>query len=195
MISVLSAAAADLDAHNKLCRESALLKFNSIATMGPASDIAKYREELVAEIDTLFQASHHASFLRSRLPYRHSLAHITRRCGQEYIERNASRDPFQNLEYYAMPLAVGGSSYFASIMISIFCFKPKTTEWDWEFGDACTSINEFLQDIYQLVWLVTLCYVVYRTNGAWSRLKVRSRYFVFFSHSFHLLSFACLSRL
>jgi len=48
---------------------------------------------------------------------------------QDYIERNASRDPFRNLEYYAMPLAVGGSSYFASIMISIFCFKPKTTEW------------------------------------------------------------------
>jgi len=137
-------AAADLDAHNQLCRESALSKFDSIATMGPADDIAKYRGELLAEMDDFFQ---------------------------DYIERNASRDPFRNLEYYAMPLAVGGSSYFASIMISIFCFKPKTTEWDYELGDICTSVNDFLQDIYQLVWLVTLCYIVYKTNGAWSRLK------------------------
>merc|ERR1711939_1164850 len=95
-------AAADLDAHNALCREAAIDKFNSIATMGPADEIAKYRDSLVEEMDEMFQ---------------------------EYIENNAARDPFQNLEYYALPLAVGGSSYFATIVISIFCFQPKTTEW------------------------------------------------------------------
>ena len=99
---VILTAAADLDAHNALCREAAIDKFNSIATMGPADDIAKYRDSLVEEMDEMFQ---------------------------EYIENNAARDPFQNLEYYALPLAVGGSSYFATIVISIFCFQPKTTEW------------------------------------------------------------------
>jgi len=137
-------AAPELDGHNQLCRESALSKFDSIATMGPADDIARYRNELIAEMDELFK---------------------------DYIERNASSDPFRNLEYYAMPLAVGGSSYFASVMVSIFCVRPKTTDWDYELGDVCTSIQDFLQDIYQLVWLVTLCYIVYKTNGAWSRLK------------------------
>ena len=43
---------------------------------------------------------------------------------------------------------------------------------DYEFGDVCKSVSDFLVDIYQLVWLVTLAYVVYKTNGAWSRLKV-----------------------
>ena len=137
-------AAAELDAHHVLCKESALSKYNSIATMGPADDLAAYRDELTAEIDELFQ---------------------------DYIENNASRDPFQNLEYYALPIAVGASSYFATILISLFCFQPKTTEWDYELGDVCTSVSDFLVDIYQLVWLVTLAYVVYKTNGAWSRLK------------------------
>ena len=48
---------------------------------------------------------------------------------------------------------------------------------DYEVGDMCASVQDFLQDIYQLVWLVTLCYVIYKTNGAWSRLKVTNRSF------------------
>ena len=63
--------AAALDEHNALCREAALGKYSSIATIGPAEEIAQYRKQLLEQMDEKFE---------------------------EYIEANTNRDPFKNME-------------------------------------------------------------------------------------------------
>ena len=63
--------AAALDEHNALCREAALGKYSSIATIGPAEEIAQYRKQLCSQMDEKFE---------------------------EYIEANTNRDPFKNME-------------------------------------------------------------------------------------------------
>ena len=73
--------------------------------------------------------------------------------------------------YYALPLTVGLSAYIFRVFIDILCPSPRTTEWDYELGDGCRSISNFLVDIYQLLLLITMVYVIYKTNGAWNRLK------------------------
>ena len=66
---------------------------------------------------------------------------------------------------------MGLSAYIFRVFIDILCPSPRTTEWDYELGDGCRSISNFLVDIYQLLLLITMVYVIYKTNGAWNRLK------------------------
>jgi len=127
-----------------IARAAAVQKYEMIATIGPAHDIAKYKTELRDQMAAQYD---------------------------EYVEANKNRDPFKNLEFYALPLAIGISTYFLRVILDIFCWQPVTTEFDWEIRDFCKSFSDTLCDVYHLILLIGVVVVIYKTNGAWNRVK------------------------
>jgi hypothetical protein len=74
-----------LSATHELAKVAALHKFDMIATIGARDDVARFRLELGDAM-----TEQHA----------------------EYVDNNKHRDPFKNLEFYALPLGVGIATYF-----------------------------------------------------------------------------------
>ena len=186
--------------------------------MGSAADIARHRDLLIAEMDGLFQASHHTVYC-VHLCHCHKLTSMRTAA----TDRSTSREtplvilskiwsttpcPWQSAAALTSQAScsvssasdrrqqTGERSPLLPCLTACCRYRTIATGFecspfgshhirDYELGDVCASVNDFLQDIYQLVWLVTFIYVIYKTNGAWSRLKVRSaRLCLFRTHLF-----------
>ena len=80
--------------HDKVCREAAIEKFDSMATLGPKSDIEVFRKELRETLVTRFK---------------------------EYEEANRLRDPFAFVGPYIVPLLVALAAYMIRWVMDIFC--------------------------------------------------------------------------
>ncbi|CAM9450639.1 unnamed protein product, partial [Chrysoparadoxa australica] len=99
-------------AHHALCLAGALAVFSSIATMGRADSIEKALNELRAEIDEEYK---------------------------RYSQLNSARNPFQNLEYYLLPMCVATCAFVLRWIADWTC-----APW----SDTCKLAADGLGHIY-----------------------------------------------
>lgn len=86
----------ELEAHHQLCFHGAMTIFDAGAKMGRHSQILKFRADVVDEI-----AKEH----------------------QRYVELNAERDPYKNLEFYLVPGALAIALLVFRITQDLFCYE------------------------------------------------------------------------
>lgn len=86
----------ELEAHHQLCFQGAMTVFDTGARMGRRSQIMKFRGELVDEIE---------------------------KENIRYLEVNAERDPYKNLQYYLVPGCIAISLLTFRIIQDLFCYE------------------------------------------------------------------------
>lgn len=86
----------ELESHHQLCLLAAMTVFDAGARMGRHSQILKFREELAGEIE------------KER---------------QRYVEVNAERDPYKNLEFYLIPGVIALSLLAFRIFQDLMCYE------------------------------------------------------------------------
>jgi atlastin len=85
----------ELESHHQLCLTAAMAVFDAGARMGRHSQILQYRQELANEIE------------KER---------------QRYVEVNAERDPYKNLEFYLIPGVIALSLLAFRIFQDLMCY-------------------------------------------------------------------------
>uniref|UniRef100_A0A7S2XX59 Uncharacterized protein n=1 Tax=Fibrocapsa japonica TaxID=94617 RepID=A0A7S2XX59_9STRA len=102
----------EFEPHAKTCKAACLEMFDAMANMGRASAIAAMRQELVTDVD------------------------------EEYVRYktvNAQRNPFKNIEYYIVPLALAAVAFILQWVADLSCS-------DW--SDTCSETSHALGHIY-----------------------------------------------
>lgn len=86
----------ELEAHHQLCAQGAVAIFDAGAKMGRHSQILKFRAEVVDEIER----EHH-----------------------RFVELNAERDPYKNLEFYLVPGALALALLVFRVVQDLLCYE------------------------------------------------------------------------
>ncbi len=135
---------AKLREHAAVCTEAAIAQFRSIASIGSAAEIRRFEQLLEEEIAEKLN---------------------------EYVDANKNRDPFRNLELYAIPMVVACGSYVVRVFTDLVCFEPLTPEFDWEYGDVCRGASEMWTHVYVVIFTVLGMITVATGHGAWERIQ------------------------
>ena len=98
--------------------KKAVESYNRIATIGSVQSIKKYRESLLSDIE------------EDR---------------KRYFNLNALRNPFRDIEMYAVPVAVAGSSWFVATLFDIMCTS-----------EVCGVVEDTFKRVYMFVALCLL---------------------------------------
>lgn len=86
----------ELEAHHQLCVHGAVTIFDAGAKMGRHSQILKFRADVIAEIER----EHH-----------------------RFVELNAERDPYKNLEFYLVPGALAIALLVFRVAQDLMCYE------------------------------------------------------------------------
>lgn len=86
----------ELEAHHQLCFQGAIAIFDHGAKMGRHSQILKFRGEVIAEMEK----EHH-----------------------RFVELNAERDPYKNLEFYLVPGALAIALLVFRVAQDLMCYE------------------------------------------------------------------------
>lgn len=86
----------ELEAHHQLCFQGAIFIFDHGAKMGRHSQILKFRHDVIEEIEK----EHH-----------------------RFVELNAERDPYKNLEFYLVPGALAIALLVFRIVQDLMCYE------------------------------------------------------------------------
>lgn len=86
----------ELEAHHQLCFQGAILIFDHGAKMGRHSQILKFRHDVIEEIEK----EHH-----------------------RFVELNAERDPYKNLEFYLVPGALAIALLVFRVVQDLMCYE------------------------------------------------------------------------
>ena len=122
-------------------------QYDSKATYGPDTEIAKYRRRLRDECTLVLQ---------------------------EMLEINKERDPFRNLIIYTPMFAVAFGSYATRVVVdNMFCgwISQATTEFDWEVADVCVGFTRTLSFLYGTVFFFAMVAVAVKGHAGLNRLK------------------------
>lgn len=119
--------------HHAKALEESFGHFDEIATMGPDATIATFRSKLVAELESQKVA---------------------------YIDSNALRNPFKDLEFYLLPGMIAFVSFFIAYIIDASC------------GHAvCEATELAFTRIYGIALFVVVVLAWKHIHGAWFYLK------------------------
>ncbi|KAJ0396780.1 hypothetical protein ATCC90586_008020 [Pythium insidiosum] len=108
----------ELQKHHELCFEGAMTVFDAGAKMGRRSQIMIYRERLVDHIE----AEH-----------------------KRYVDVNAERDPYKNLEFYLVPGVLAFGLLIFRVAQDIFCYE--SIGYDIPLYD-CKHVSHTLSHLY-----------------------------------------------
>lgn len=114
-----------IEYHNKAYK-IAFAMFDERAKMGPPAGIQKFRDNLETKI------------LEDK---------------SKYFENNSLRNPYKDTEQYALPVAIGVGSWFASKFLTIICD-----------ANVCVNISNLLSKIFLLLLIVFIAMT-------WEKLK------------------------
>jgi atlastin len=108
----------ELEAHHQLCFLAAITIFDHGAKMGRHSQILKFRAEVIAEIEQ----EHH-----------------------RFVELNAERDPYKNLEFYLVPGALAIALLVFRVTQDLLCYE--NIGYDIPLYD-CKHVSSTLSHLY-----------------------------------------------
>ena len=134
-----------LATHEKVCFDSALMKYDSKANLGSASMIKEFRTDLTQKMKKKWE---------------------------DYSTNNAAKDPYKNLEFYFFPACICIASYVAHFVASFVCWTPETPEFDFEIADVCQSGKNMLHFVYGGIFWFFVIMVVVMGKQAWERLQL-----------------------
>ncbi|TMW65717.1 hypothetical protein Poli38472_008359 [Pythium oligandrum] len=123
----------ELKSHHALCFEGAVTVFDTGAKMGRHSQIMAFRARLIEEIET-----EHA----------------------RYIEVNAERDPYKNLEFYLVPGVIAFALLAFRIAQDLFCYEH--IGYDIPLYD-CKHVSSTLSHLYWAI-IVFMLLITFSTG-------------------------------
>lgn len=127
--------AESLEAHHVACKEGALSKFDSMANMGRRTIIAACRARVQRDM-----TKEHAM----------------------YTESNDNKNPFRNLEYYMLPMAIGLMAVVLRTVADATCS---------EYSDVCREASHAFGHVYIVIFTFLLIMASSSAYGAWDHLK------------------------
>lgn len=122
----------ELAAHHTTHVTQALRIFDDIATMGMPSSISRFREVLVGQLSEE---------------------------GKRYAETNSLRNPYKDVEYYLLPLAIALLSMIAAKLVDWTCSH-----------DVCEKVEDTFENVYLFIFFVIIVM-------AWRNIKGALAYF------------------
>jgi atlastin len=128
----------ELASHNKACVQAASKAFHDIANMGLQKEIDKYEQELLAEVDNEWE---------------------------NYRVNNGNKDPYKNLEFYILPIAIAFMSYFATYIVDA-CAAAGTS-----ISPYCRHASDLFNNIFWCVMTFFLVMIASTGQGAVTRAK------------------------
>lgn len=120
----------ELEAHHQLCFQGAILIFDHGAKMGRHSQILKFRHDVIEEIEK----EHH-----------------------RFVELNAERDPYKNLEFYLVPGALAIALLVFRIAQDLMCYE--NIGYDIPLYD-CKHVSSTLSHLYWAIIVFMLLITV-----------------------------------
>ncbi|KAF1332694.1 Atlastin-like protein, partial [Globisporangium splendens] len=120
----------ELEAHHQACFQGALTIFDAGAKMGRHSQILKFRAEVIEEIEK----EHH-----------------------RFVELNAERDPYKNLEFYLVPGALAIGLLTFRIFQDLLCYEH--IGYDIPLYD-CKHVSHTLSHLYWAIIVFMLLITV-----------------------------------
>ncbi|KAG7378634.1 Alkyltransferase-like protein 1 [Phytophthora pseudosyringae] len=131
----------ELDAHHKACLEGAMDVFDDGARMGRRSEIVRYRQEVADQIEK----------------ERH-----------RYLEINAERDPYKNLEFYLIPGCLALSLLVFRISQDLLCYDH--IGYDIPLYD-CKQVSHTLSHLYWALIVFMLLIMMSTGQVMFKRVK------------------------
>jgi atlastin len=123
----------DLRDLHEVTYNEAVATFDEMATMGAESSIEKMRDGL---LETLEEER------------------------KRYFTTNALRNPFKDLEFYLLPIAVALVSWFLSVITDVTCST-----------DFCERVEDTFVNIYFFILLMVIVLTWKQISSAWRYLK------------------------
>ncbi|KAL3665565.1 hypothetical protein V7S43_009599 [Phytophthora oleae] len=131
----------ELEAHHKACLQGAMDVFDDGARMGRRSEIIRYRQEVVDQIDK----------------ERH-----------RYLEINAERDPYKNLEFYLIPGVLALGLLVFRISQDLLCYDH--IGYDIPLYD-CKQVSHTLSHLYWALIVFMLLIMMSTGQVMFKRVK------------------------
>ncbi|KAG7398503.1 Alkyltransferase-like protein 1 [Phytophthora boehmeriae] len=131
----------ELEAHHKACLQGAMDVFDDGARMGRRSEITRFRQELVDEIE------------RER---------------HRYLEINAERDPYKNLEFYLIPGVLALGLLVFRITQDLMCYEH--IGYDIPLYD-CKQVSHTLSHLYWALIVFMLLIMMSTGQVMFKRVK------------------------
>ncbi|TYZ63578.1 hypothetical protein PybrP1_009896 [[Pythium] brassicae (nom. inval.)] len=131
----------ELEAHHQLCVHGAVAVFDAGAKMGRHSQILQFRAEVVAEI-----AREH----------------------QRFVELNAERDPYKNLEFYLVPGALAIALLVFRVTQDLMCYE--NIGYDIPLYD-CKHVSSTLSHLYWAIIVFMLLITVSTGQVMFKRVR------------------------
>ncbi|POM78224.1 Atlastin-like protein [Phytophthora palmivora] len=131
----------ELEAHHKACLEGAMHVFDDGARMGRRSEIMRYRQEVADQIEK----------------ERH-----------RYLEINAERDPYKNLEFYLIPGCLALALLVFRISQDLFCYEH--IGYDIPLYD-CKQVSHTLSHLYWALIVFMLLIMMSTGQVMFKRVK------------------------
>jgi atlastin len=128
----------ELAGHNKACVQAASKTFHGIANMGLQKEIDKYEQELLGEVDGEWE---------------------------NYRVNNGNKDPYKNLEFYILPIAIASIAYFATYIVDA-CHAAGTS-----ISPYCGHASDLFNNIFWCVMTFFLVMIASTGQGAITRAK------------------------
>lgn len=130
-----------LEAHHKACLQGAMDVFDDGARMGRRSEILRYRHEVAEQIEK----------------ERH-----------RYLEINAERDPYKNLEFYLIPGCLALALLVFRISQDLFCYE--SIGYDIPLYD-CKQVSHTLSHLYWALIVFMLLIMMSTGQVMFKRIK------------------------
>ncbi|KAG1691633.1 hypothetical protein DVH05_026796 [Phytophthora capsici] len=131
----------ELEAHHKACLEGAMDVFDDGARMGRRSEIVRYRQEVLDQIEK----------------ERH-----------RYLEINAERDPYKNLEFYLIPGVLALALLVFRISQDLLCYEH--IGYDIPLYD-CKQVSHTLSHLYWALIVFMLLIMMSTGQVMFKRVK------------------------
>ncbi|CAH0488223.1 unnamed protein product [Peronospora farinosa] len=131
----------ELERHHKICLEGAMAVFDDGARMGRRSEIVRYRHEVAEQIEK----------------ERH-----------RFLEINAERDPYKNLEFYLIPGCLALALLVFRISQDLFCYEH--IGYDIPLYD-CKQVSHTLSHLYWALIVFMLLIMMSTGQVMFKRVK------------------------
>jgi hypothetical protein len=129
--------------------DSSLSLFDNVAEMGAEAAIEKMRNQLVTELD------------KDR---------------ERYFDSNANRNPFKNVEFYAIPFAIAAASWILAVIVDKTCSTDicevmNSARPHLAISCSLQQAEDGFQNIYLFIFFCFILFTWKRIAGSWDYLK------------------------